>query len=204
MQNSYSSETAVYAGFWVRLAAYTIDHAVLLVPLFIVRLMLSGVLSIFEGTFLTGKILFQYTLTDIILYLFQVLYFIACTYMTGTTLGKKLLNLRVISTNEDEKLSLTDVFYRETIGRFLCGLSMSIGYILVGLDSQKRGFHDMLSDTRVIYAKKIKVYPVYQNANMQPVPVQMPEHPAQGEYFQATADEQQTEQQSQSPWKREE
>ena len=81
------------------------------------------------------------------------------------------MNLQVISTNEDEKMTLTDAIFRETIGRFLCGVSMSIGYILIGLDSQKRGFHDMLADTRVVYAKKVKVYPVYQGG-AQGVPVQ--------------------------------
>lgn len=162
MQMDCSKEAPVYAGFWVRLAAFGIDHLVMLVPLLIVTGAVSGFVSMFDGTFLAGNVLFQYTLTDIIAYLFQVMYFVVSTYMTGTTLGKKLLNLRVISVNEEENLTVTDVLFRETIGRFLCSISMSIGYILIGLDSQKRGFHDMLSDTRVIYAKKVKVYPVYQ------------------------------------------
>lgn len=184
MQNSCSNETPVYAGFWVRLAAFAIDHALILIPLLIANLIISGMLSIFDGTFLGGNVLFQYTLSDIISYLLQALYFIACTYMTGTTLGKRLMNLQVISANEDGKLTLTDVIFRETIGRFLCGVSMSIGYILIGLDSQKRGFHDMLSDTRVVYAKKVKVYPVYQGGvqgvPVQPVPVQNESEEAKG------------------------
>ena len=53
------------------------------------------------------------------------------------------------------------VVYRETIGRFLCSLSVGIGYIMAGVDKEKRGLHDFLCDTRVIYAKKIKVIPVY-------------------------------------------
>ena len=155
----------------MRLAAFSIDHAVIFVPLLIANLIVSGVLSVFEGKFLGGNVLFQYTLADIISYLLQVLYFIVCTYTTGSTLGKRLMNLQVISTNEDEKMTLTDVIFRETIGRFLCGVSMSIGYILIGLDSQKRGFHDMLADTRVVYAKKVKVYSVYQGgAQSVPVP----------------------------------
>ena len=96
------------------------------------------------------------------LYVFHVLYFILCTYLTGTTLGKRAMNLRVVSADWGQRLSLLDVVYRETVGRFLCSLSIGIGYIIVGFDGEKRGIHDMLCDTRVIYAKKIKVFPVYQ------------------------------------------
>ena len=44
--------------------------------------------------------------------------------------------------------------------------------MVAGWDGQKRGFHDMLCDTRVIYAKRIKVYPVYQAPaqGMNPMP----------------------------------
>ena len=103
-------------------------------------------------------ILFHYSLKDIILYALKVLYFIAFTYLTGTTLGKKAMNLRVVSKNPEEKLTLFNVVYRETVGRFLCSLPVNIGYIVAGIDSEKRGFHDLLCDTRVVYQKKIKAW----------------------------------------------
>ena len=49
---------------------------------------------------------------------------------------------------------MLNVVYRETVGRFLCSLPVNIGYIVAGIDSEKRGFHDMLCDTRVVYQKK--------------------------------------------------
>ena len=55
---------------------------------------------------------------------------------------------------------LFDVVYRETIGKFLSGVIMNIGYIIAGIDSEKRALHDILCDTRVIYAKRVKVIPV--------------------------------------------
>lgn len=163
MQN-HSNETVGYefAGFWVRLAAYAIDMAIVTLGLLIVRLLFIGINSLIEGTFLEGGILFHYTLKDIVLYLLQVVYFILFTYHTGTTIGKKAMNLRVICKESEEKLSLLTVMYRETIGRFLSGLILCIGYLIMGIDKEKRGLHDILCDTRVIYAKKLKVYPVYQ------------------------------------------
>ena len=185
MQNSCSNSEActdkevvkevVYAGFWVRLAAYLIDSLIVFVGLLVVRLGLSGVSLLLEGTFLGGNILFHYTLKDIVLYIAEALYFVLFTYYTGTTLGKKALNLCVVSANEDEKLTLLNVVYRETIGRFLSGFIVSIGYILIGLDKEKRGLPDILCDTRVVYAKKVKVYPVHQAPPVQYTP---PVYPA--------------------------
>lgn len=170
MQNNYSNND--YAGFWVRLAAYAIDSIVVATVLVIVRLFMAGVMALISGTPLGGNVLFHYTLKDIVLYIFQVMYFILATYYTGTTIGKRLMNLRVVPVNREEKLSFVDVIYRETVGRFLCNISMCIGYILIGIDKEKRGIHDMLCDTRVVYEKKVKVYPVYQGPPMPPVPPQ--------------------------------
>ena len=143
-----------YAGFWVRLSAYVIDSVVVFTGLLIVRLIFAGI-SLAGGDAITGTdILFHYSLKDIVLYGLKVLYFIAFTYLTGTTLGKKAMNLRVVSSNPEEKLTLLNVVYRETVGRFLCSLPVNIGYIVAGIDSEKRGFHDMLCDTRVVYQKK--------------------------------------------------
>lgn len=160
MQNISESNQVEYAGFWVRLFAYLIDMVIIGIPLLLVRLILWLVTWGLDGTVLTKNLLFQYNLTDIVLYLLCSTYFVSCTYLTGTTVGKKLLNLKVVREDEEEKLELFTVIYRETIGRFLSGIVGNIGYILIGLDKEKRGFHDYLSDTRVIYAKKLKTYEI--------------------------------------------
>ncbi len=160
MQNSCDNRLSEYeyAGFWVRLAAYLIDSAIVFAALLVVRLVMSGLMVAAKGTPLGGNILFQYDLKDIVLYVTEVFYFILCTYYTGTTLGKKAMNLRVICAGGEEKLGFLTVIYRETVGRFLCSVIMGIGYIIAGIDKEKRGIHDILCDTRVIYAKKIKVF----------------------------------------------
>lgn len=165
MQNSYSERTVVYAGFWVRFAAFLIDSLIVGAALLIVRLALFFGFSVFElieVNPLDTKVLFSYTVKDIILYLAGAAYYIICTYCAGTTAGKWLFNLRVVPAggSGQRKLRLIDVVYRETIGKFLSGLVMNIGYIIAGMDSEKRALHDMLCDTRVIYAKRVKVIPV--------------------------------------------
>lgn len=130
---------------------------------------------------LSENILFHYTLKDILLYVLQVLYFVLCTYYTGTTLGKRALNIRVVSADGEDKLSLLNVIYRETIGRFLCGMTVGIGYIMAGIDQEKRGLHDMLCDTRVVYLKKIKVKTVCQPTEGTVLPPQSPTGEAQAD-----------------------
>ena len=53
--------------------------------------------------------------------------------------------------------------FRETFGRFLSEIIIYIGYIIAGADRQKRGLHDLLSDTCVIYCH------ARNNYNKQPV-----------------------------------
>ena len=178
MQKDYGKEQIVFAGFWVRLAAYVIDSVVVGAGLLVIRLLMSGVMALLEGTVLGGNLLFSYDLKDIVVYLGGVLYFILCTYYTGTTLGKKALNLRVVGTASDEKIPLFNVIYRETVGRFLSGFFAGLGYLLIAADKEKRGLHDILGDTRVIYAKNVKLYPQYtkmppygQGINMPPRPI---------------------------------
>ena len=127
------------------------------------RLAWIGIGALISGTILDENVLFHYSLKDIVLYIFKVMYFVLLTWCTGTTIGKRLMNLRVVSADRNEKLSFVDVLYRETVGRFLCGISIWIGYIIVGIDKEKRSFHDMLCDTRVVYEKKVKMYPEYQS-----------------------------------------
>jgi len=139
-----------YAGFFTRFAAFCIDSFIAGVLLLVVRIpMLVDILGGSNGL-LSTKVLFEFSGWDIVIYLLTCLYFVVLTYYSGATIGKRLLKIKVIS-SDGEKLSFLDILYRETIGRFLCNVTMNMGYILVGIDKEKRGFHDMLCDTRVVY-----------------------------------------------------
>lgn len=155
MQSNYDKNEVTYAGFFVRLAAYVIDSLILFVGLFIIRMLLWGLMLAGSKTVLGGNILFHYDLKDIILYLLESVYFIVLTYCTGTTIGKRMMNLRVVCADETRKPSLLCIIYRETIGKFLSGVILAVGYLMIAVDKECRGIHDMLCDTRVIYAKKI-------------------------------------------------
>lgn len=148
----------VYGGFWARLSAYIIDGVIVFGAQLVLRLILSFTFGVFgENNPLDAAFLFQYSWRDGLLYCAGAVYFVLCTYYAGATLGKKAMNLKVVSA-DGEKLTFLDVLYRETIGRFLSSFVLCIGYILVGVTNEKTGLHDILCDTRVVYAKKIPTY----------------------------------------------
>lgn len=99
------------------------------------------------------------------------------------------MNLRVV-TETGEKLTLFNVIYRETIGRFLCSFFGGIGYIMAGIDGQKRGLHDMICGTRVIYEKRVKVTVV--NSGVPQGSYGMPQHPMQNPAVQAESEQRQS------------
>lgn len=112
---------------------------------------------------LSRDFIFKYSVADILFYVLTATYFVLLTYFTGSTLGKKLFNIKVIST-EDRRFTFFEILFRETFGRFLSKIIIYIGYIMAGADRQKRGLHDLLSDTCVVYCHERDVY-VNSSAN---------------------------------------
>ncbi len=114
----------------------------------------TGIIN--PGNFLLRDFIFKYSVADILFYVLASAYFILLTYFTGATLGKRLFNIRVISV-EERRYTFFEVVFRETVGRFLAKIILCAGYIMVGLDKQKRGLHDLLSDTCVVYCHERRV-----------------------------------------------
>lgn len=147
----YSGEKSP-AGFWIRLAAYLIDSmlttliiVMINVPIWILKLGMGD-------SFIFHNLLFHFDIFDILNYLIVTGYFIVMTYTTGRTVGKMLMKIRVQSIDGKE-LTLWQVTFREMIGKYLSHV-FYIGYLMVGLAENKRGLHDCLADTQVIYEVK--------------------------------------------------
>lgn len=139
-----------YAGFFVRLWAVLIDGLIVSAALCLIRIPV-GVITLGEGfNPLKFPVLFHFTAWDILLYILGSAYYVLMVYSYGATMGKKVLRLRVIAVN-GEKLTFLTVLYRETVGKYLSSVPLCIGFFIIGADKEKRGFHDMLCDTRVIY-----------------------------------------------------
>ena len=158
-----NTKDQVYAGFFVRLTAFLVDMIIVNAALLVIRIPIWILSLNSPDNVLVRDFIFQYSITDIVCYLLTVLYFTLLTYYTGATLGKKLFQLRVVST-EDRKMTFFEVL--------LSGVIMNLGYLLILAQKEHRGIHDLLADTSVIYyhEKKVYVHTQMNYRNMVPQP----------------------------------
>ena len=70
-------------------------------------------------------------------------------FARGTTPGKRILGMWVI--NEDGNRSgFFTMLVRETVGKFISGLVLSLGFIWILIDRDNQGWHDKLMSTYVV------------------------------------------------------
>lgn len=146
-----------YAGFFVRTAAFITD--MLLVNLLLMPVRIVHFFTAFgsPASFMDRPVFFSKTPFDLFVWAVTVFYFILMTKLRGATLGKSIFRLKVVSC-EERDLTWIEVIFRETAGRFLSTVILMIGYLMMIPDREKQALHDMLSDTRVIYAHEEDAY----------------------------------------------
>ncbi|WP_278925444.1 RDD family protein [Staphylococcus auricularis] len=138
----------LYAGFGIRLLSYIID---ILVLFGIKSLILT---PIYHFTHIDEVELFiPYLDIDHILdALFFYLYFVLMTKYFKQTLGKMICNIRVERIDR-QRLTWSDVLFREWIGRIISGLFLNLPYLVIAFTNKHRGIHDYVADTVVIRNK---------------------------------------------------
>ncbi|MDA0782655.1 MAG: RDD family protein [Rickettsiales bacterium] len=146
-----SMENVKYAGFWIRFLAVIIDGLILGVAMYAVQAVTGIQLIVTDYSMEAGQASANTSWLGTVI---QILYM---TVTTGSslqaTLGKKILGLRVMRADGSK------ITYLRAFGRFwatvLSALTLCIGYIMAGFTNQKKALHDMVADTRVVYAKSM-------------------------------------------------
>ncbi|MGZ3692611.1 MAG: RDD family protein [Pseudobdellovibrio sp.] len=92
------------------------------------------------------------TICNLILALLVVpiLYWTLLTLQLGATPGKKMMGLRIVTKSHSTDLSLQQLLLRETIGRLASAIPLCLGYFWVSFNDERKTFHDMIADTRVV------------------------------------------------------
>lgn len=70
----------------------------------------------------------------------------------GGTVGKLVLGLRIVRHSDGGKVPYGLALGRSLAG-FVSAIPLCLGYLWVALSPSKRGWHDYLCDTRVVYLK---------------------------------------------------
>ena len=131
------------AGFWIRVVATMVDGFFVFAIQFVLGLLLAMAgLAAGTGEGVSGLVmLFGYILS--------FAYYIIFTGHCGQTPGKMALRIKVIHTDGSD-IGYGKAAFREVVAKFISGIILCIGYLMVAFDEQKQGLHDRMSDTYVI------------------------------------------------------
>jgi uncharacterized RDD family membrane protein YckC len=138
-------------GFWIRFLAAIIDGMIVGIPSFVINAIFGAIVGIItrgQNSALFG--IFAWTMGTAIGVLISLAYHTYYYQKTGSTLGKKVFNLKVVDARTGALLSFKQVFLREVVGKFLSSATFMIGYIMAGVRQDKRALHDLIADTQVL------------------------------------------------------
>ncbi|WP_103104186.1 RDD family protein [Brevibacillus reuszeri] len=135
-----------FAGFWIRVCATLLDSLFLIGISLLIFNPLRRLFGVYD---------YAFSMIDLLEVLFNLLYMVLLTWWTGQTLGKMITGIRVISGRQARaNLTAGQVLLREVIGKTLSFLPFGLGYMWVGWNSQKQGWHDLLARTYVVWDRK--------------------------------------------------
>jgi uncharacterized RDD family membrane protein YckC len=142
-----------YAGFWRRFIAYMIDGFIIgMVVLILATIagiaffagIMSGGDSAYDPEWILSLSLWIWFFPTLI----NIAYFTYFHGATGRTPGKSLLGVQVVSV-EGNPISFGTAFLR-SVGYMVSSFFLCLGFIWIGFDKKKQGWHDKIAGTVVI------------------------------------------------------
>lgn len=160
----------VHAGFWKRVAAYTIDSFIVgivggVIGAAIGMVIGLGAASAGDDTLAGASML----LLQVVVNLASIA--LAATYYAGfhasanrATLGKLAVGIKVVRTDGQKITFLRGV--GRYFGAMLSGLILCIGFVMAAFTERKQALHDMLCDTLVVDKWAFTEHPEWQQRNL--------------------------------------
>jgi uncharacterized RDD family membrane protein YckC len=143
-----------YAGFWIRLAAYLLDYTILTVVSVAALLIAGG--AAFLITRSTDATIESLQTHEVVLFLgttllgfFYYVYFVRGPWQA--TPGKRICGIHI--TRGDGRAITAWRALGRTFAYILSAIPLGIGFLMIGWTDQKKGLHDIVCDTRVVYGK---------------------------------------------------
>ena len=149
-----------YGGFWIRWLANVIDSAILYLSALIVSVIVTTIESALgwiqssttfnpQAPAITPAGLVVGLALLLVLLMWIVGYYVYC-WSIGSTLGMKLLRLRVADADTFQPIGIGRALLRY-LGFIVAGLVCYLGLIWAAFDDRKQGWHDKLANTVVIW-----------------------------------------------------
>jgi uncharacterized RDD family membrane protein YckC len=140
------------AGFISRFAAWFVDQLVLVVAFAVMGMTVQLVFT-FSGQStpaLSGDKIAALFGTAWFAFVASAIYMALFWYLFGSTLGQLLFGLRVVRMDGLRALTFWQVVVR-VIGFYISMAVFFLGFLWILVDSGRRGWHDKLARTKVIY-----------------------------------------------------
>lgn len=136
-------ENKEYAGFWIRFGALLIDMLIMLIVLYVP-------LSFIYGENYWAGEQFIYGFWDLMLgYIVPFVATIWFWLRFLATPGKMATKLEIVDASTGNKMTTGQAVGRY-FGYILSAIPLGLGFIWVGIDKRKQGWHDKLAGTVVI------------------------------------------------------
>jgi len=150
---------ASYAGFWIRFVASLIDGIIMGVVAGILQVAVFGSMflspALQQGGTPDPTVVAPYLGMIGLVYVVNIA--LASTYEAffvaklGATPGKMVIGVKVL--RPDGSMVSLGRAYGRYFSKFISAITLFIGFIMAGFDSQKRALHDMICDTRVVKSR---------------------------------------------------
>lgn len=138
-----------YGGFWIRFVAYLIDSVILAV--------VGGILGVLTGIYSVVVGMDEETvgvLLTVVGTLIGYLYFIILPPTVGGSLGKVVLGYNIVG-QDGRRIGYGRAFGRE-LSQTISAIALCLGFIWIGIDANKQGWHDKIAGTFVVRKEFVK------------------------------------------------
>lgn len=136
-----------YGGFWIRVCACIVDGIVLQLIQLPITIINGVVVASNPDSMAASLSQIVATLLGLVI---GVLYYALFVWKKSATPGKMVFGLKIINADGSDGISLG-----KAVGRYfaclLSGLLVGVGYLMVAFDDRKRGLHDRICETLVVY-----------------------------------------------------
>lgn len=132
-----------YASFGTRFLAVLIDGLILGAINFALGMVFGAALG--QDSTANGLIL------NVVSIGISVGYVVFYQAAKGQTVGKKVMGIKVVDAQGKTPSAMT-FFLREIVGKFISGLTLGIGYLMMLWDVRKQALHDKIASTFVVKA----------------------------------------------------
>ena len=133
----------MYAGFWIRLGASTIDSILLLLLIIPLLIGVYGLDSILSGKTDGGvsEFLITWVMPAVVVIVFWV--------FRSATPGKMIVHIKIADAKTGGEPSTGQLIGRY-FAYFLSTIPLLLGFLWVAFDKRKQGWHDKLAGTIVV------------------------------------------------------